>query len=181
MNQPLRGYESTTDEIIFTHSAPVNQEETLRILDSITSTLTFFNVDPVVKRKLIYISLEMLQNQVQHSEATLAVYPKFNPSFTIANSAGYFHVWSANYLRTEHTSHFTNQLRQLNDLAPNERKRQFSKILKQPMAKSSESTGLGLLDVARRCNNRFNYRVCKLSSQYSFLYLCITLHLDNKA
>ncbi len=160
------------ENILLSFKGDFNQENVLYLLDILkgqmpASTLTI---------KVNNILIEILQNISKHADNINKI-TEWKPGiFFIHKKDGKFILTASNYILNSKVSELSESIELVNSLDKQEIKNLYkTKILDQEEEISSKKTGLGIIDIKKRCKNNFNYNFLKIDNKHSFFTLQIII------
>jgi hypothetical protein len=170
----------TDDYTLFSFKGIVNKG----ILDSLFSTIeTKLKIieTSVEKRKKIYnILVECLQNLYHHGEQipykdTLEGILSKSILLLISKKDTQYHIKTGNYISRAKSEELKKRLEDINNMTEKELRDFHNNILKSGERTEKGTAGLGLIDIARKSNNKLNYEFIPVDEKYDFFCLGIRL------
>lgn len=130
-----------------------------------------------LKKRVFSIMIESLQNITRHQDDT-GESPGF---FAIEKKEGNYFITTVNPILNENIAHVTSLLKKLESLTPEELKLYYKAALVENQMSSKGGAGLGLIEMARKSNNKVSYHFHPINETYSYFYYhtCINT-VENK-
>ena len=174
-SQRLKG-----DFLSFIYQADFNRELNSRIIE--LGNLSPGANSQAIEDNLSYLVDECLRNVIRHTERPEIINSTNNrPSmFTLRKMGQSCFVGSTNLVEREKTDQLEGQLRKLIQLSGKELKSLYSEVAAQSEANGSGS-GLGLLEMARRSGQKFQYQFEFINFYYSLFHFQMKLNLTGKS
>jgi len=133
----------------------------------------FSNVDIKIRKKLIYVIIEMLQNTVKHGykhdgRSTKAV-------FFISHDNSTYKFNSVNYIQNEKVEAVLNKIVQVNSMSEKELNELYEKNLSESLSDTREVKGLGLTEIRLRTQNKIECITSKYDDKLSAIFMQATI------
>ena len=161
------------DEVYFSYMGDVSSERINLILEEIECK--FANLK--VRKKVYNIMVEALQNLFHHSDEvpeelvdTLGV--KFG-LIMITKQSEHFTLTAGNYISSKKVEFLTEKIEKINSLSTDELKEMYKFILNFQKLSAKGGGGLGLIDIARKSENKLGYKFYPYNENYYFYRLDI--------
>ncbi|HBS85374.1 MAG: hypothetical protein A2W91_16330 [Bacteroidetes bacterium GWF2_38_335] len=144
-----------------------NQNNLLNLL----STIEHQMAGPTgTKKKVFYIIVEMLQNIVKHGYSNNN--PNGNPGiFLISEEEGDYFLTTGNYIETSSVEKLEKKLDKVNNLSPDELDNYYNQSLFNFEINDNKKSGLGIIDLRIKSDNKMLFEFHKLDKQISFFVL----------
>ncbi len=130
-----------------------------------------------VKKKVYNILVECLQNLYHHrdemrrpgkEEESAAV-------FMIGKNKDTYNIITGNYIKNERIEKLKSRIDQVNSLDKDGLKELYQEVLNNPERSEKGGGGLGIIDIARKSENKLDYEFMTIDERYSFFSLYITI------
>ncbi len=159
------------EKLIFEYQGEVSIEIIPYILENLEAKVREFSFEKSKARRLGKICLEALQNMHVYYEHYLEeTSPKGAYMFVYSTGEGFL-VLMANYIRSEHKLNLFKELKELNEIAPRERKKLYLVYLEGNSWTKEGGAGLGLIEMLWKSENRFKYEFEDVDPNYSMFIL----------
>lgn len=154
--------------LLLLHKGVITTELIGLIIESLEQSVTNFEEDRTVRRKLTNVFIESFQNVGFHGEKI----PKFTSSdlVIVISRPKYYKIGTSNLIERSKVEVIQNQIDQINDLDSVEL-RNLQKLALQNNEMSEKGTaGLGFMDIARKSGQKLYYEFEILDDEYAHFY-----------
>ncbi len=165
------------DNIIVSYIGTINEDKLEDIFNEIEQKINSFSLQ--IKRKIFFISIELLQNIYHHS--LLEANEKDKVCFfvlSISNDKKQIKISSGNLTSKKQYDEITNRIDKLNLLSKKDIKDLYKKILSNNKFSEKGGGGLGLIDIRRKSGFPIKYNKIILNKNLYFFNFFILL--ENK-
>ncbi len=135
--------------------------------------LESFKLDRYTLKKIIFCSIEMMENIYRHSvhkKVDSAQY-SFSNEFKIERGNEGFRIFSGNFVHNSEIEDITSYLQELKETSNSEiRKKYYEKLTDGPFSKKG-GAGIGLLEVVKISKNPIDFNIEKIDDNFSYLRL----------
>jgi Family of unknown function (DUF6272) len=147
------------------------------ILENIENKLAETKEDGKIRKKMYNVLVECLQNLYHHIEdlpqdLTDTGEAKFGVIVIIKNENG-FKITTGNFVSSGRIKPLKDKIDKINSLSQDELKDMYKFILNHQKLTAKGGGGLGLVDIARKTGNKFEYGFHNISKDYYFFNLDI--------
>ena len=176
--QDLRNLAKIQSPVI-EHNSDINQEVILKILNDLETKMDSFGESLKITRKAFNIITEGLQNIVRYGDkmpdkttAPIFIYDR--------QEAKYLLVFG-NLLHVSKTHKLTARLEELNAQDSYGLQEMYKQVIKnnknrgEDSEKDRNSAGLGFLEMARKSENKFIYKLFPYSPEYQYFAVVVTI------
>jgi hypothetical protein len=148
------------------------------LLNNMRSKLEGFDegTDPAVKKKLVNVMVECLDNINRHSQSASAS----NSIFMLCRKADHFDIITGNKVNTEEVSGFVEKIEKINFMERTELREWYNTIIAEGEVNNKGGAGIGLIDIALKSGNKLEYETRSLPGNTSFLILKAKVNMANK-
>ncbi len=163
--------------VVLSFRGSITSEVINRILENIENKLAETNEDGKVRKKMYNVLVECLQNLYHHIEdlplnLTESGESKFGLIVIIKNDKGY-KITTGNFVSSGKIKPLKDKIDKINSLSQDELKDMYKFILNHQKLTAKGGGGLGLVDIARKTGNKFEYGFHNVSKDYYFFSLDI--------
>ena len=125
-----------------------------------------------IRKKVYNVLVESLQNLYHHvddlpDEIKNIVEPKFGIIVIVNEDIG-FKINTGNFISSNKIKYLKDKIDKINSLSKDELKDMYKFILNHQKLSAKGGGGLGLVDIARKTNNKINYSFYPVSDDYFF-------------
>ena len=161
------------NEVFISHMGDITSERINLILEEIEGRFAGFKV----RKKVYNIIVEALQNLFHHSDEVpddlVGTLGKRFGLIMITKRADKFILTAGNYIASEKVKFLTEKIEKINSLSGDELKEMYKFILNFQKLSAKGGGGLGLIDIARKSENKLGYRFYPYNENYYFYRLDI--------
>lgn len=163
--------------LLLSYQGNITSDVINTILEQIESKLDSANEDNKLRKKLYNVLVEALQNLYHHVEDLPdGIYEDIRNKFgsIIINKieTGY-KISSGNFISSNRIKMLKDKLDKINSLTQDELKDMYKFILNHQKLTAKGGGGLGLVDIARKTGNKFDYSFQNVNNEYYFFNLDI--------
>lgn len=156
-----------TEKILLIFNGIFNQESLINLLTIIEGHMSS---KASLRKKVFNIMVEMLQNIVKHAEKGDC--ESGNPGiFFLSEKDNLFQLNTGNYIYNSNVNRLKQKIDYVNDLNNEELNRFYNKSLFNFEIDNSKESGLGLIEIRIKSNNKLKYTISKVDEQFSFFTL----------
>jgi|GEM_PF-44133 hypothetical protein len=149
---------------------------TTKITDTILtlteSNLQSEHVEKKLRKRVFFIIVEGLQNITRHQSESdsdeLSTYPGL---FVVQYKPDGYYITTGNLIKASHESKIKNQIDKINQLGTEELKKYSLERLDEGEFSEKGGAGLGLIEIARKSENKLFYEFKKINDDYLFFYM----------
>lgn len=125
-----------------------------------------------IRKKVYNVLVESLQNLYHHvddlpDDIKNIVEPKFGVVVIVIDDVG-FKINTGNFISSNKIKYLKDKIDKINSLSKDELKDMYKFILNHQKLSAKGGGGLGLVDIARKTNNKINYNFYPVSDDYFF-------------
>lgn len=165
---------------ILTHQGDITQTLALSILTMAEGTLDDLKEDRRVKRKVLNVIVELLQNVVKHGEQFPAEVYSPGAIFAIGRETDCYRIMCGNPVYKHKADHLTNALDRINGLDKAGLKALYKEIIKDTATTEKGGAGLGFVDMARKSGEHIGFDFSETSGEYCFFCLRVNVPRTEK-
>lgn len=179
MSDGINKYALVGDKaVLYQYEGDINKQVLLEILSSLEGILDQLKVDRQVKRKIVNIAIETLQNLQLHSfNETTVGGQSFPPLFLLCKNSASISIVIGNLVDNTELPVLEDKLRKINSLNEEEIKYLYGVIMKQTVVKFSTKggAGLGLIDMKKKSGNDLDFGFQRINDALSYFNLKVTV------
>jgi len=172
-------YEKMEDgKIMLSFKGEITPELLTSILQIMESKLDNLGEEPRQRKKVFNVLVECLQNLYHHNDVKGADLPAKDRAalFLIGRSdSGKYRIITGNYIFNQNIPELQAKMDQINSMSRDELKEFYLTTLSNEAFSSKGGGGLGMIDIARKSGQKFDYSFSKVDDVYSFFSLVITV------
>ena len=136
------------------------------------TSMNRFGESAKIKKRVFSIMVESLQNITRHQDDT----GEHQGFFAIEQKDGYYFVTTVNLIFNENIEHLDGLLKKIQSLPSEELKQYYKTVLIENEISTKGGAGLGLIEIARKSNNKVSYHFHRINDECSYFYFhtCIS-------
>lgn len=164
--------EFSKDNLALLYDGSINDDITDKIIALSEYNITNYEELKKSKKRVSFLMAECFQNIIRHGEKMQVEKIRIGePGFFLTrNFENAFFITSGNIIKKEKIDGLKSQLDQLNELSRDEIKEMFRSVLEMGEISDKGGAGLGLIDMARRSGQKFDYIFKEYNDKLSFFY-----------
>jgi hypothetical protein len=163
--------------MLLSYQGNITSEVINNILEQVEIKLDSINEDGKLRKKLYNVLVEALQNLYHHVEDLPdGVYEDLKNKFgsiIINKIKNEYVISSGNFISSNRIKMLKDKLDKINSLTQDELKDMYKFILNHQKLTAKGGGGLGLVDIARKTGNKFDYSFQNVNNEYYFFNLDI--------
>ena len=165
------------DEVLLIREGLITKSDILQILPEIEILLDKHNTGKIIKRKIVNIAIESLQNLQIHAFLDNANSYKQKPLFVLSKKENDFFISIGNLVNSKEIPYLKDKLVKINSLKDDEVKYLYSVIMKQTFVKFSDKggAGLGLVDMKKKSGHPLQYHFSVIDDSVSYFVLKVKI------
>ncbi len=147
-----------------------------RLVEEVDQRVDATIVGKRMKKKVLNISIEILQNTFRYLKYTNL--PKNNNEgfFAVYKHDGGINIDSGNFLKKSDVKNVSSRISIINEQLFDELTVTYRKGLDEGDISDQGGAGLGFIDIARKSGNKINHEFTKIDEDYSFFVLKININ-----
>jgi hypothetical protein len=168
-------------KIMLSFKGEITSDLLTSILHIMESKLDNIGEEPKLKKKVYNVLVECLQNLYHHNDG---MDTPFLVKKDIQNSALFligrsdnstYKIITGNYILKESVNEFNLKLEKINNMNKDELKEYYIDTLNNESFSNKGGGGLGMIDIARKSGQKFEYSFTPINNEYSFFSLIIKI------
>ncbi len=165
------------DDVFFAYQGEIASNQINEILEKIEEKMAETSINLKSRKKIYNIMVECLQNLFHHSdelpdELSRVVGEKYG-MVIIKKVSDKFELIVGNFVTLDKVKYLTEKIEKLNSLSTDELKEMYKFILNYQKLSSKGGGGLGLIDIARKSEEKLEYKFYQYDEKYYFYRLDI--------
>lgn len=165
--------------ILFSYRGEITQELMVFFLRIVDKKLINSKENPLIRRRILNIMIESLQNAVKHARdyyiEKKEVEAENEAVFMICREDDKYYMINGNAVKNEVKPFIERKIENINSLSSDKQRKLFRNIIKYGVYGSKGGAGLGFVDMARKSGDLINFDFEEISEDYSYFTYLITL------
>ena len=165
------------NDVFFAYQGNITSEHINAVLEEVEKKFVEISATMKVRKKIYNIMVESLQNLFHHSddvpEDLVETIGKRYGMIVIMRNGDELVLTVGNYISSDKVKFLTEKIEKINSLSSNELKEMYKFILNYQKLSPKGGGGLGLIDIARKSDQKLGYRFYPYSENYYFFRLDI--------
>lgn len=165
------------DKTIISYIGELSGEEISALMQDLEDVLVKLNEQTKVRKKLYNVMIEVLQNLFHHADDLNSHKGGKSPNAIciVDNYPDQCRVTTANYINNDKIESFNDKLDMINLLTKEELKDYYLKVLNNGEKSSKDGAGLGMIEIARKIDDKLYFEFIPLDNNYSLFVLKIKI------
>lgn len=159
--------------IMLSFKGNLTQEMLHSICEVMERKLDEFNAENRTKKRVYHVLVECLQNLFHHSKG--GGEKQESILVMIVKNANGYSVMTGNYIDSKDVDNLKNRIREINAMSADELKELYRKVLNNGTYSDKGGGGLGIIDIARKSDDKLDYGIVPLDEFNSFFSLNVKI------
>jgi hypothetical protein len=155
------------------------QFETIEILvQQAKGRLNDIEVKTIVKKKIINILIECLENIFRYTsfaQKNSAFFNKFLPKIILERDDGLFTIIAGNLVANENIEALRDKIDRANLMTPEKLQKSYEEIINNNLISEKGGAGLGIIDISIKSGNKLIYDFKAVDDKYSFFEIQVKI------
>ena len=165
------------NDVLFSFEGNITSGQINLILEEIEGKFKVKSTSTKIRKKVYNIMVESIQNLFHHSddvpkELTQTLGQRYGMVIIARDNKG-FRITVGNFVSTSNVQYLTEKIEKINSLSSDELKEMYKYILNYQKMSSKGGGGLGLIDIARKSDQKLGYKFYPYNANYYFYRLDI--------
>ena len=178
-DQDIFGFYDSMDDnnVVLSFKGSLTTELLDSILVVVEQKLDQFQESVKIKKKVFNVLIECMQNLYHHSDERKALNEaESSVILMIAKKDIGYSVVTGNYILQTDVLKLQTRIDEINDMSREEKKAYYKSILNNGKYSSKGGGGLGIIDIARRSNEKLEYGFVSIDEQNAFFSLNVSIN-----
>lgn len=168
-----------SERILFCYRGEITQELMVFFLRIVDKKLINFKENPLIRRRILNIMIESLQNAVKHARDWYQENDDMEPDneaiFMLFRREDKYLLINGNAVKNDVKPFIERKIENINSLSSDKQRKLFRNIIKYGVYGSKGGAGLGFVDMARKSGDLINFDFEEINENYSYFTYLITL------
>ena len=165
------------DDVFFAHMGKISSDQINSILEEIEQKFVAFATNIKIRKKVYNIMVESLQNLFHHSdnvpEDLVETLGSRLGMIVVKLNDNEFRMTVGNFVSSDKVKFLSEKIEKINSLSSDELKEMYKFILNYQKLSSKGGGGLGLIDIARKSEQKLGYKFYPYNEKFYFYRLDI--------
>jgi hypothetical protein len=169
--------------IIFSFSGIITSNFLNAVLDIMESKVEYLEESPRIKKKVLKILVECVQNVYYHAQNQFTsledeeTRKRLNNALVmvIKEEEGFL-IETGNYIENKSVSNLKDRIDRINKLDDIELREYYREVLANGTFSDRGTAGLGMIDIARKSGNKLSYSFIPVDEMLSFFTLSVKIN-----
>lgn len=162
------------NQLLLAYKDNINEETSDQLIAMVDSKMIGFDEEKKIKKKVFNVLVECLQNVSRHAEPEKGKDHESSILLIGRNETSFF-IITGNMMDNDKTAYLKEKLEHINNLKPDEIRDKYKELMSNMEFSDKGGAGLGLLDIASKSSNKFEYDFRKLSDKKSYFTLKVNI------
>ncbi|EAY24339.1 SiaB family protein kinase [Microscilla marina] len=167
-----------SESILFSYRGEITQELMVYFLRIVDKKLIGSKESPLIRRRILNIMIESLQNAVKHARDWYnesEIEPENEAIFLLSRRDDKYLLINGNAVKNDVKPFIERKIENINSLSSDKQRKLFRNIIKYGVYGSKGGAGLGFVDMARKSGDLINFDFEEIDEKYSYFTYLITL------
>ncbi|OJJ13925.1 hypothetical protein BKI52_44980 [marine bacterium AO1-C] len=168
-----------SERILFSYRGEITQELMVFFLRIVDKKLINVKENPLIRRRILNIMIESLQNAVKHARDWYVDNDEMEPDneavFMLCRRDDKYLLINGNAVKNDVKPFIERKIENINSLSSDKQRKLFRNIIKYGVYGSKGGAGLGFVDMARKSGDLINFDFEEINEDYSYFTYLITL------
>ncbi|MFT4659821.1 MAG: hypothetical protein ACI8XB_000071 [Patiriisocius sp.] len=164
-----------SEKIMLSFKGDLSNDLITAIVEVVENKIVSFNAELKIKKKVINVLIECLQNLYHHNKEAEA---NLDPSIMvlIAKNKDGYSVFTGNNIQNSNIEKLKARLEEISDLSTQELKILYQQKLANGQFSEKGGGGLGIIDIARKSKSKLEYGFASIDESSSFFSLNVNIN-----
>lgn len=164
--------------IIFSFKGVITEEILADLGEIIKNHISDFKYRPLIVKRVFSIFIEVAQNILHHSAEKVAYGlhgERGSGIVMVVESDLDFEIISGNLISNSSSKSIEESCKLIHSLDKEGLKKAFRQRINEPLEEGNKGAGLGLLDIARKAENRVDFKIDQIDDDHSFFLFSVKI------
>lgn len=164
--------------IIFSFKGVITQEILADLGEIIKNHISDFKYRPLVVKRVFSIFIEVAQNILHHSAEKVTLGPhgeRGSGIVMVVEHDHYFEIVSGNLISNSSSKSIEESCKLIHSLDKKALREAFRQKINSPVGEGAKGAGLGLLEIARKSENKVDFKIDKIDDTHSFFLFSVRI------
>ena len=172
--------DQSNGDIILSYKGNIDSDVINHVLDTVEDKMVEVNEHSKLRKKVYNVLVESLQNLYHHVDRVPDDFEDQTSEryglLTVKKVSDGYRIITGNFVHVENIERLEAKIKRINRSSHEEIKELYKFILNHQRISAKGGGGLGLVDIARKTGNKFEYAFKEYNDSYSFFYLDILVN-----
>jgi hypothetical protein len=161
------------ENIMLSFKGYLSQEMLHSILEVIELKLEDFKAEQRTKKRVYHVLVECMQNLYHHGEQSRQ--KELSIIVMVAKNTNGYSVITGNYISSADVDTLRSRIREINSMNQEELKAMYRNVLNNGSYSNKGGGGLGIIDIARKSEDKLDYGIVPVDEFNSFFSLNVKI------
>jgi len=162
------------NQLLLAYKDNISEETSDQLITMVDAKMNGFEEEKKIRKKVFNVLVECLQNVSRHAEPDKG-HEQESSILLIGKNKYNFFIITGNMMGNDKTEALKNKLDEINQLGPDEIREKYKTMMSNMEFSEKGGAGLGLLDIARKSANKFEYDFKRLGEKKSYFTLKVNI------
>lgn len=163
------------DEIILSFNGGFTSDLLTSLIQVAESKLEKINTEPKIKKKILNVLVECLQNVYHHLDEDSVHHIDNSAILMIGREKDDYVIMTGNHLATDKVENLKQRIDTINLMSKDEIKELYRDILNNEQISDKGGAGLGMVDMVRKSGQKLDYDFTLVNETHSFYSLKVRI------
>ena len=168
LNEYMDTRPNSPDDVMISYKGTITSELISSILDFVEARFREIKATAVVRRKIISVLVEALQNIFHHEKSDDGPPPEPEATVMVCHRGADYILITGNRVRAERAQELADRIRRINAMSRDELNSSYKHILATRQKSSPTGSGVGFIDIARRSGQKIDFGMQKVDEDHYF-------------
>ena len=172
--------EGNSGEVLFSFQGELTSTRITSLLEEMEIRLDELEIELKLRKKVYYVFVESIQNLFHHS-ILVHLNGSINKDLRLCSIAllkidDYYSIVTGNFVKEEKVNEIASHIEEINSYSKEELKDYYKEILTNQEFSVKGGGGLGMIDIARKANGKYQYSFSSFKKDIAFFKLQININ-----
>lgn len=165
-----------SDLVLLSYCGKIDFETHESLIDQAKNLPELNDVDLIIKKRLIYIIIEGLENIYKHSDNHQKPNQhNYEDNFILRSTPEGYVISIGNLIGSRKAKQLKQKIEYINTLNPESLKKHYNEIITNGLISEKNGAGLGIVRIALKSSNKINYSIAEIDSDTYYFKMWVDL------
>lgn len=163
--------------VLLSYCGKIDYETHESLIDQAKNLPELNDIDLIIKKRLIYIIIEGLENIYKHSDNPhdASIKNDLEDNFILISTADSYTISIGNLVHSQKAKQLKQQIEYINTLDQESLKKHYNEIITNGLVSEKNGAGLGIVRIALKSGNKINYSIIEIDSDTHYFKMWVEL------